>query len=433
MIQRFLLQIKNSLWLLPSLYCVISLVLAIVVITIDTTFYKQFELIIPSILLTRVDLAQTILGVIAGSLLTMTTITFSTIMVVLTTYSSQFSPRTLRNFVTSQITMRVLGVFMGGFVYSIFSLLFMKSTIDHPVISSGVGVIFALVCLAYFAYFIHHVATYIQVTNLIHLLTEDVLKVVQNKIEFVEKHHHVSIEKGPYQKPHSFKKGTEIYSSKYGYLQLIDNNKLLQLAVEHDQFIEVNQKIGQFITQNQIILTVYHLDEKLTVDYQPMITVGSDRTTMQDEEFALKKIVEITLRAISPAINDPNTAIDCIHHLGLALGEVGKLDGNYIIYKDEHGQARLILPQKRFQDILYSTFYQIIHYGREDISVILAIFDALIMIVENSRKKIKNIVWGFSHYILEDIDIHKLKQLDQRNLQEKLSKLKLLSQNEKES
>ncbi len=429
MVQRFLLRIKNSLWLLPSLYCVFSLILAIFIITIDTTFYKQFQNVIPAILLTRVDLAQTILGVIAGSLLTMTTITFSTIMVVLTTYSAQFSPRTLRNFVTRQITMRVLGVFMGGFVYSIFSLLFMKSTIDHPVISSGVGVIFALVCLAYFAYFIHHVATYIQVTNLIHLLTDDVLKIVQHKVDLVEKHDHISIEKETYQKPHSYIKGTEICSGKYGYLQLMDYNKLLQLAIENDQIIEMNQKIGQFITQKQCILTVYHLNEKVTVDYQPMITVGTDRTTMQDEEFALKKIVEITLRATSSAINDPNTAIDCIHHLGLALGEVGKLDGNYIIYKDEHGQARVIVPQKRFQEILYSTFYQIIHYGREDISVILSIFDALIMIVENSSKKIKHIVWGFSHYILEDIDLNKLKQLDQKNLQDKLSKLKLLSQN----
>jgi uncharacterized membrane protein len=429
MVQRFLLRIKSSIWLTPSIYCVLSLLLAMVVITVDTTFYQQIERIFPSILLTSVELAQTILGAIAGSLLTMTTITFSTIMVVLTTYSSQFSPRTLRNFVTNKITMRVLGVFMGGFVYSIFSLLFMKSTIEHPVISSGVGVIFALVCLAFFAYFIHHVATFIQVTNLIDQLTEDVLQIVQSKIDLVDNHLHISIVESAPEKPVSYKIESEIYSNKYGYLQLLDYDELLRLAIEHEQIIVINQKIGQFITQKQSIFTVYHQDGELTADYQPLITVGSDRTTMQDEEFALKKIVEITLRAISPAINDPNTAIDCIHHLGFALGEVAKLNGHYLLYRDEQGVERVIVPQKPFEEILYSTFYQISHYGKEDISVILAIFEALMMIVEGSRKEIKRLVWGFSHYILEGVDFAQLKQLDQKNLQDRISKLKILSQN----
>ncbi|MEW9052168.1 MAG: DUF2254 domain-containing protein [Neobacillus sp.] len=430
MIQRFLLHVKNSIWLTPSFYCIFSIILAIGVITIDTTFYKDIEKILPNFFVTSVDLAQTILGVIAGSLLTMTTITFSTIMVVLTTYSSQFSPRTLRNFVTNKITMRVLGVFMGGFVYSIFSLLFMKSSIEHPVISSGVGVVFALVCLAFFAYFIHHVATSIQVSNLIEQLTKDVLEIVRAKIDLVDQKKNVTIERGHYQEPTDREKKTEIHSNKYGYLQLLDYNELLRLTTEHDHTIIIKQKIGQFITQKVSIFTVYHQEEKVTTDYQTIITVGSERTTMQDEEFALKKIVEITLRAISPGINDPNTAIDCIHHLGFALGEVSKLDGTLLIYHDEKGTKRVIVPQKPFEEILYSTFYQIIHYGREDISVIIAIFEALMIIVENNKQQIKQTVWGFSHYILEGVDFDLLKQLDQKILQEKLSKLKRLCENE---
>ncbi|WP_442599882.1 DUF2254 domain-containing protein [Neobacillus sp. D3-1R] len=428
MIQRVLLKIKNSIWLIPGFYCVLSLVIAIGVIMVDTRFYKQAEMALPDILLTSVDLSQTILGTIAGSLLTMTTLTFSTIMVVLTTYSSQFSPRTLRNFVTNRVTMRVLGIFMGGFVYSIFSLLFMKSNLHHPVISSCVGVIFALVCLAFFAHFIHHVATFIQVSNLIDILTEDVLKIVESKINMIKQKKHVFFMKDVYLIPPSYQMKTKIHSPKHGYLQLLDYDELLRLAVEKDQIIEINQKIGQFISTNHSILTVYHRGEELEGDYQPIITVGRERTTMQDEEFALRKIVEITLRAISPAINDPNTAIDCIHHLGLALGEVCRLDGHYLIYNDEQMKARVIVPQKPFEEILYLTFYQISHYGREDISVILAVFDALMMIVEKGSQEIKRIVWGFSHYLLEGVSFKQLKQLDQKNLQDKISKLKCLCQ-----
>lgn len=423
MFQRILLRIRNSIWLIPSFYSVLSLVLAIIVITLDTLYYTSIEKILPNVLLTNVDLAQTILGAIAGSLLTMTTITFSTIMVVLTTYSSQFSPRTLQNFVTNQTTMRVLGVFMGGFVFSIFSLLFMKGSIDHLVIASGVGVIFALVCLAFFAYFIHHVSKFIQVTNLIDHLTKDVLKIVQAKLALVENNDKISFVHRSYENPGYYKGCSEVFSSKYGFLQLLDYNELLRLAVENDQVIRINEKIGQFITQNQSIFTVYHINEKLNIDYQPLITVGSERSTMQDEEFALKKLVEITLRAISPAINDPNTAIDCIQHIGFALGEVSRLDGEYIIYQDDQKKARVIVPQKPFEEILYSTFYQISHYGKDDISVLLAIIEALQKIVENSSDKHKKIVLDFSQYILEGIDVKQLKQLDQKKIDGRLSKL----------
>nr|WP_263323587.1 DUF2254 domain-containing protein [Neobacillus sp. Marseille-Q6967] len=426
MIQRLILRVKNSIWLTPSFYSLFSIVLAIGVTTIDTLYYYEIEKIFPHFLLTSVELAQTILGAIAGSLLTMTTITFSTIMVVLTTYSSQFSPRTLGNFITNQVTMRVLGVFMGGFVYSIFSLLFMKSTMDHPVISSGIGVIFALICLGFFAYFIHHVATSIQVTNLIDHLTKDVLMIVHSKLNFIERHNHITIEKNMPQIRENLLRKSDIHSKNYGYLQLLDLNELLRIAVEHDQMIVVNQNIGQFITERQSILTIYGQNGDATFDYQPFMTVGSDRTIMQDEDFALKKIVEITLRAISPAINDPNTAIDCIHHLGLALGEVSKLDGNYLIYKDEQNIVRVIVPQKPFEEILYSTFYQISHYSSEDISVILAILESLIMIAENSKNGIRKTVIEFSQYILEGVNEHQLKQLDQKKLQQNISKLKSL-------
>ncbi|HYK71723.1 MAG TPA: DUF2254 family protein, partial [Pseudoneobacillus sp.] len=278
------------------------------------------------------------------------------------------------------------------------------------------------------AHFIHHVATFIQVSNLIVLLTEDVLKIVESKISLVEQQEHVFLLKDIYLIPPSYKMKTDIYSKKYGYLQLLDYNELLRLAVKNNQIIEINQKIGQFITQNHSILTVYHQKEALLEDYQPIITVGRERTTMQNEEFALRKIVEITLRAISPAINDPNTAIDCIHHLGLALGEVCRLDGHYLIYNDYQSKARVIVPQKPFQEILYLTFYQISYYGREDISVILAILEALKIIVEKGSKEIKRIVWGFSHYILEGVNFEQLRQLDQKNIQDKISGLKKLCQ-----
>jgi uncharacterized membrane protein len=422
MFQKWLLKINNSIWLIPGFYCSISLALAVIIILTEKNFHKQMEKLLPKFLLTNADLAQTILGVIAGSLLTMTTITFSTIMVVLTTYSSQFSPRTLRNFITDQTTLRVLGIFMGGFVYSIFSLLFMKSSLEHYVISSSLGVLIALICLAVFAHFIQHVATYIQVTNLIALLTLDVEKAVKSKDEVIYHNSQIFLKNEPSQQPMDFSRYTKILSKQFGYIQLINFEQLLKHAVEHNHYIEVHGTIGQFLAKNSPMLTIYHKEPQLATDYLTYLTIGRERTTLQDEEFAIRKIVEVTLRAISPGINDPDTAIECIQHLGVALTEVSKLDGAWMIFQDNQSQTRMIAPQKPFSELLYLTFYQISHYGRSDISIIMAILEALIMVVDKNERT-KQTVLSFTDYILEGVDFEQFKKLDRERMAQKRSKL----------
>jgi Predicted membrane protein (DUF2254) len=148
LVKQFLFKIKEGTWFIPAVYTIVALILAIVVVYVD--FY--LEAFYPEIFLVGLDLGKTILGTIAGSLLTMTTITFSTTMVVLTTYSSQFSPRTLENFIQDPVTMRVLGVFIGGFVYCIFTLLFIRESVGNTVASATIGVIIAFICLAFFAF-----------------------------------------------------------------------------------------------------------------------------------------------------------------------------------------------------------------------------------------------------------------------------------------
>ena len=111
--KNFTFWIKEKLWVTPAVYSIFAVALSIIFFYIDLYLIESLSEYIPSILLTNVDLAKTIMGNLSGALLTMTTFTFSTILVVLTMYSSQFSPRTLKNFVHDRLTWRVLGVFLG--------------------------------------------------------------------------------------------------------------------------------------------------------------------------------------------------------------------------------------------------------------------------------------------------------------------------------
>jgi uncharacterized membrane protein len=111
-----LLMLRSHFWFIPALYGTFSIIAAGISVYIDS--HSNYDLF-PDLLLVNLSLAQTLLSTITSSLLTMTTISFSTIMVVLTTYLSQFSPRTMQDFLTDVHTQRILGVFIGGFVYSL--------------------------------------------------------------------------------------------------------------------------------------------------------------------------------------------------------------------------------------------------------------------------------------------------------------------------
>lgn len=413
-------------WLRPVIYSVLAFLLALIVIYIDHNGLS--EKVVPSFLLTSVDLAQTILGSLSGALLTMTTITFSTIMVVLTTYSSQFSPRTLNNFVEDPLTMRVLGIFMGGFVYSVMSLLFMSENwYESEVVSASVGVVIAFICLGVFAYFIHNVATSIQVSTLIREITDGAMKVIKRQEQTLKsKYTNVIDDREDADFTYEFIK--DVKCRGYGYVQLTDYHGLLKYAAHHKIGVEANFLNGDFLTEDSIAFRVHHsgeVAEDIDGVLNQYLKLGKERSSIQDPEFALQKIVEVALRAISPGINDPNTARVCISYLGMALSHLCRIrsNGRYIAYYDEEMQPRIIGKQKRTIDILYLSFYQIIHYGSEDFSILTALIDAYLLIGSSADESLKKSIWELYIYNMEKFNTDELKGLDQLYLNEKKQEL----------
>ncbi|PUU85956.1 MAG: hypothetical protein CI948_2995, partial [Halanaerobium sp.] len=159
---KFLHNIENKIYFIPSIYAISATIVSIIVIFIEYQYTNILLNILPSYFFTSYDLSKTILSTIAGSLFAMITVSFSTIMVVLTMYSSQFSPRTMQDFLKNKVTLKVLGIFIAGFIYSILTLLFiddsMQGSGESIIFSAMIGVIVAIVCLGYFVYFIHHAA-----------------------------------------------------------------------------------------------------------------------------------------------------------------------------------------------------------------------------------------------------------------------------------
>ncbi|WP_223702977.1 DUF2254 domain-containing protein [Sutcliffiella deserti] len=419
---KWTLKARQSIWFVPGVYSLASIILTTMVILVDTVFANLVQGILPGILFTNVDLGATILSSIATAILTMTTISFSTIMVVLTTYSSQFSPRTLQDFMTEKSTLRVLGIFVGSFIYTVLTLLFMKDGLEgERVLSSGVGVILAIICVGYFVFFVHHVSRSIQVSQLIERLMEEGLESVEKKKQNADKGMLQFVENEPF----SYTEKVSFSLHNTGYIQVIETTNLAKKAKKLNVFISFKKRIGDFVTDRTVIGEIYYLKEKKEeLDIASYVQIGEERTTLQDAEFALQKLTEVALRAISPGINDPNTANNCIRYMSRLLISFGEIDSDALLYLDEEKQQRIAIRQRTFEEILYTAFYQIRIYGKNDISVILAILECLILIAEGSQSKIRRKINSMHDFLVGSIQESQFEPLDLVKLEEKKAVLK---------
>lgn len=416
------MKLKESIWFFPTLYSLLSVILAVIFSTIDLQFADFLLLHVPHVLLTTVELAQIILGGLSAALLTMTTFTFSTIMVVLTTYSSQFSPRTLKNLVRDPMIWQVLGVFMGGFIYTTLSLLFMQELISgQSVISSSIGVLYAMICLGFFAVFIHHIAQNIQVNKLIERLANEGGDAINGYEEMVKRDDLTTNSDNKWATnpiAHPIAAGCD------GYIQLFNIHQLIALAEKYDGQIEVECCIGEYVPSSTTVVTLY-LKEYVDFDVKSevLFTIGRERDTRQDPLFAIQKMVEVSLRAISPGINDPNTAIHSIHHLGRLLGGYSQFPKQDFIFLGKEESHRVKLRIHSFDEVLYQTFYQLIHYGKGDISVLGAMTDSLINAAQIAPLQSKDDIWRIQQYIVEGMDKNETKSLDREFYQRKINYL----------
>ncbi|QFT88535.1 hypothetical protein FIU87_07770 [Bacillus sp. THAF10] len=422
-----MLRLKTSFWYLPSFYGLLAFGLSVLTLILDHFLLSSNTLkgLIPSIFLADINLSQTILSSIASSLLTMTTITFSTILVVLTTYLSQFSPRALQNFITDHATQRVLGIFTGGFIYSIILLLFLKESHESQLfLVPSFAVAIAILCLIVFIFFIHHVTTWIQVSNLLHNITIETLDNMKELFEDSD----ASIHDSPWDNWESeeiiTKKAITITSKEPGYIQYIDIEALVNLGSETDSIIRVERHQGDYINEHTPVLSVWPSESKIMKEhFLEHVTVSLFRAPLEDVEFGIRKVTEIGVRALSPGINDPSTAVHCVEQLGTIISKLASIQGPAPYFNDTHKNLRVIVKTPQFFDYLTIAFSPVIRYGKNDIDVICSVLNELKFIADHSLPFRKDEIWNFTLHILESTKEEKYLTLETKRLNDKYKEL----------
>jgi uncharacterized membrane protein len=421
-IRNFWYRLQESFWFLPVVMAGAAVLLSFVTIAIDKMFLYREDAQHWWIYSGGPDGARTVLSVIAGSMITVAGVVFSITIVVLSLASSQFGPRLIRNFMNVRANQMVLGTFVATFIYGVLVLRTVNAILEArfvPGLSVTIAVVMSLLSLGVLIYFIHNVSESIQAQNIIARVCRDLDKALDRI--FPEKMGREDLSNGPIKRDYVIPKACDrdvcqVTADSSGYLQALDNEALMRIAVEENLLIHLGYRPGNFITRGSVLVTVWpgeRVDEGLSEKINAVFILGPERTLEQDVEFAISQLVEIAVRALSPGINDPITANTCIDWLGVSLSQLAnrKMPSSHRF--DQEGRLRVICKPFEFEGIVDAAFNMIRQNSQSVATVSIHLLETIATIAAQTPKKEDRavllrhaamVVYGCKEKLLSDDD-----------------------------
>lgn len=380
--------IKTSLWFIPLLLVIFLGLVAFLLIEVDKSLSFELKHLIYN---GSAEGAQLLLTTIAGSMITVAGVTFSITLVALTLTSSQFGPRLLRNFMADKSNQFVLGIYIATFIYCLLILRTIQplsGEIFIPRLAVSFSFVLAVIDLGFLIYFFHHISTSIRAETVINSVYKELLATAD--IFFQDIQEEYPLDEKTTQEPDFSKNAIDIKTYHSGYLRAIDISGLLNFSVNENLIIKLKYRPGDYIFTGSILASVIggeRSEEELSEKVNSMFLVGLSRTPEQDIEFALHQIVEVALRALSPGINDPYTAINCIDYLGDFICRVNKKKFPPQYRYDKEGHLRLLLDVFTYEGIVNAAFNQIRQIAADNVAVTIRMLETLKYIASSAHNE----------------------------------------------
>lgn len=351
------LYVRNSLWILPA----ISIVAALASVWSLT----RYENAVGSHIDISSESLRTIMSTIAGSTFTLVVLVSSAVLLAVQLASAQLTPRIIAMVYRNPYQKSAFALFVFTFTFSAALLLRIDKT--APRIASYVAAYGFLLDIALFILFIDNVGKMLRPSSAVAAVARFGRTVIRSVYPMLLREDAVT--QAPI-KTNNGERPRTVLSTIDGAVLAFDQKGLVTLAQQHDCLIEFVPEVGQFVAEGDPLFRVYHGGREISdLALRNSVAKGSERTLEQDPLFAFRVLVDIASKALSPAINDPTTAvlaIDQIHHL---LREVGKRylgDGRMT---DQAGRLRLIYRTPNWEDFVQLGVTEIRHYGRDSIQV----------------------------------------------------------------
>ena len=358
--------IKESLWALPLGMVVAAVVLAVVAGDVELIGGTSTWWIYGGTSENAADFLSSMLS----SMINMATLAISITMVVLTLAAQQLGPRLIANFMSDRRTQVALGLFMGTAVYLLLVLRIVQGrgldVVPNIAVTIGTGLVLASVVAL--VLFVHHLARSIVSDTMIERVGATLDSAIAQYLPDPR-------EKDPLAgTPLAQHTGTPLRSASGGYVQVINYEKLLAAAIAADAVIELAIRPGHHVLEHGIygwVAPSSALSEELCQEIEYSVLIGNERTVVQDVEFSVRQLVEIGLRALSPGVNDPYTALAVIDRLALSLSQVLERGPPQQVWRDDEGHVRVAGPASDFEGILDAAFTQIRQSGEPHAAILI--------------------------------------------------------------
>jgi uncharacterized membrane protein len=384
--------LRTNLWLVPTIEVVAAVGLFVLTLLLDRAVYSG-TLTIPAWMLSgTADAARQILTAIAAAVMTVVGVVFSITIVALTLASTQFGPRMLRNFIRDRGTQITLGTFVATFVYAILVLVAISPG-PHgdfvPHLSIVASLVMVVVDLAVLIYFINHIANQIQLPQVIASIASELSEALDVQCSGAgsspEDQRGASAEDLISEMA---QRGGVVATPASGYLQFIRHRTLVRIAAQVDAVIHLPFRPGHFLVAGHPLALVLPATAapRVAEHLDRAHVTGPHRTLTQDVSFGIDQLVEIALRALSPAVNDTFTALTCIDWLGDTLCKIATVWRPNSVHRDQRGFVRVISDQVSYDRLVQRSFEKIRQAGHGMPAVMIRQLDALTKIMEQTTR-----------------------------------------------
>lgn len=370
-------RLKVSFWFAPVVMSVIAILLSSLMLRLDGRIPNETLENSRIILSGSVDQLRTVLLNLATTVLATAGIVFTLLTLPLSTVAAQYGSRLLRVFLGDRITQYVLGMFVATFVYCLSAATSIPPTTidpDGPQLTVTFGLLLTVGTFGSLILLVQHISTMLQAPNIAAAAGNELLKVILSEApDEIESGNTISQANQGAADTLAGKDGFAIRVQKTGYIQYVDAEYALTLLGERDLVIRLLCQPGDFVSQDTVTALVWpaaRVDEQLDRQIRRAFQIGNQRTPTQDIEYGFNQLVEVAVRAMSPAINDPFTAMTCLDYIGKGLTLfVQNGERSFVVY-DQDGKLRVAFEPVTFDKLLNASFDKLRHCSCDNASIL---------------------------------------------------------------
>ena len=387
--------IVDSIAFIPSVISILAILLAILTLVAENYGATQYlQDAAPFLVIDNAGTARSMLSTLIGGLISLTVFSFSMVMILLNQASSNYSPRLLPALISNKRHQIVLGFYLGSIIYSILILIAIRTDgggDQLPGFSVFIAIGLGILCLFQFVYFIHSISKEIQINYILKRVFKQTKKLLMQS----EKNQQTDQPNIP-----DFQGWKKIVSGDSGYYQGHALTNLMDIAKQHQMAIYILPSEGSFVHEGvPVVQTEHDLSQEACQEVLSCLTLTDQASVRNNYLLGFKQIVEIAVKAMSPGINDPGTAINAIDYLTELFTFRMKLQDIEVVTED-NDELPLYLSTIPFSQLLGNAMAALRQYCKHDYVVVKRLIQMLSYLMDQQSQQ-----ENYPHALKAELDI----------------------------